>query len=185
MNDSLLFLSNFIKYPKEVGSIVPSSKSLTKEVIKGIDFKKSDFIVELGPGSGTFTKAILKRARPDSRVICFEVNKKFCNYLNEKIIDKRLTIINSGAEKINRNFGIKQSKADYVVSGLPFRNFSAGKKKKIIGEVRNCMKDDGKFILFQYTNDLKKLLESYFPKVERKFVPANIPPAFVYVCEKQ
>ena len=186
MNDSLLLLSSFIKKPKETGAVAPSSKSLTKEIIKNIDFKSSRNIVELGPGLGTFTKAILKRANLTTKLFCFEVNRKFCSYLNKKIIDERFVVINASAEKINHNlkkFNVK--KADCVISGLPFLNFPESKKQAIIREVKNSLNDWGKFILFQYTNGLSKLLQSYFSKVDRKFIPLNIPPAFVYICKKQ
>ena len=185
MKDSLLLLSNFIKNPKETGAVAPSSKFLTKEIIKKINFKTSKNIVELGPGLGTFTKPILKKATPDTRLFCFEVNKKFCSYLTKSIVDERMTIIKAGAENINKNlkkFKIKE--ADCVVSGLPFLNFPEAKKRKILQEVKNSLSGNGKFVLFQYTNGLGRLLESYFSKVSRTFVPINIPPAFVYVCGK-
>ena len=67
MNDSLLLLSNFIKNPKETGAVAPSSRFLTKEIIRNIDFKASKNIVELGPGLGTFTKAILKKANANAK----------------------------------------------------------------------------------------------------------------------
>ncbi|MBI3035005.1 hypothetical protein HYY71_01665, partial [Candidatus Woesearchaeota archaeon] len=58
------------------------------------------------------------------------------------------------------------------------------KKKLILNEIKNSLADDGRFILFQYTNGLGKLLESHFSKAKRKFVPLNVPPSFIYVCEK-
>ena len=185
MKDSLLLLSNFIKNPKETGAVAPSSKFLTKEIIKNIDFKASKNIVELGPGLGTFTKPILKNANPNARLFCFEVNKKFCGYLTKNIIDDRLVIISTGAEKIGSNLKkLKIKEADCVISGLPFLNFPESQKRKVLEEVKNSLSDNGRFVLFQYTNGLSKLLESYFRKVSRTFVPINIPPAFVYVCEK-
>jgi phospholipid N-methyltransferase len=174
-----------MKKPKETGAIAPSSKFLTNEIIRSIDFRSSDYIVELGPGLGTFTKHILKKANKNARLLCFEVNKKFCSYLNKNINDKRLVLINSGAESINynlRKFGIK--KADCVVSGLPFNNFSNAKRKRILMEVKNSLKDGGIFVLFQYTNGLNPMLKVHFKKVRKKFVPINVPPSFVYVCVK-
>lgn len=185
MHNQLLLFSNFIKHPKEVGALTPSSKFLTKEIVKNIKFKNSKCIVELGPGLGTFTKVILKKLGHDSKLLCFEVNAEFCSYIKENIIDKRLVIINSGAENMCHNlrkFNVK--KADFIVSGLPFLNFSDAQKKKILREIKNSINNDGKFILFQYTNGLSSLLEYYFSKVKRKFVPLNVPPSFVYVCEK-
>ena len=185
MKDALLLLSNFIKNPKEIGAVAPSSKYLTKEITRRIDFKNSRNIVELGPGLGTFTKAILTKANPNAKVICFEVNKKFCGYIAKNFADERLIVINVSADRIGKNlenFGMK--KADCIVSGLPFKNFLETKKRKILWEVKNSLSDKGRFVLFQYTNGLHRLLESYFSKVSRKFVPLNIPPTFVYVCEK-
>lgn len=185
MGDKLLFLSAFMKYPKEIGSVAPSSKFLTKEIIKNIDFKMSRDIIELGPGSGAFTKVILKKAKPNARLFCFEINKNFCSYLNKNLIDKRLVIINAGAEKISENLKkLDFQYADCIVSGLPFLNFSKHKIKKILEEVKISLNKKGKFILFQYTNGLSKTLETYFSKVERKFVTLNAPPCFVYVCDK-
>ena len=185
MNDSLLLFSNFIKNPSEVGAVAPSSRFLTKEIIGSIDFKMSKNIIELGPGVGTFTKAILKKAKPETRLLCFEVNKKFCRYMAKNISDKRLKIVNAGAEEISVNLKkFKMKDADCIVSGLPFQNFSVAKKARLLQEINNSLSDEGKFILFQYTNGLSKMLESYFSKVNRKFVPLNVPPSFVYVCEK-
>lgn len=185
MKDSLLLLSSFVKNPKEVGAVAPSSKFLTKEIIESIDFGASRNIVELGPGLGTFTKAILEKASPKARLFCFEVNKKFCSYLEKNVVDDRLLVVNACAEKISsyfKKFNIKE--ADCIVSGLPFLNFPEPKKRKIIQEVRNSLSSNGRFILFQYTNGLSKLLKSQFSKVDRKFVPLNVPPSFVYVCGK-
>ena len=176
---------NFLKNPKEIGSITPSSKYLTNEIIRNIDFKNSKNFVELGPGLGTFTKEILKKASPDSNIMCFEVNREFCAHLNKTYADRRLTIINAGAEKMRENIDkIGMKNADCIVSGLPFRNFSLAKKKKILSEVKNCMDKGERFILFQYTNSLEKMLGSYFSSVNRASVTLNIPPCFVYVCRK-
>ena len=183
MKDSLLLFSNFLKNPKEVGAVAPSSKFLTKGVMKFIDFKNSKNIIELGPGCGTFTKAILRKARPDAKLLCFEVNKRFCGHMSKTIKDDRMHIINAGAEDIWDNLkkrGI--SEVDCIVSGLPFRAFPTAQKRKILQEVRNSLSKNGRCVLFQYTNGISGLLESYFDCVIRKFVPLNVPPSFVYVC---
>ena len=185
MNDSLLLLSNFVRNPKEVGAVVPSSKFLTNEIIKNIDFEKSKYIVEQGPGLGTMTKLILKKVNQNTTLFCFEVNKKFCNYLSKNIHDKRVKIIRASAEEMSvalRKFDI--SKVDCIISGIPFSYFPKKKKEKIIQEIKNSLNDNGRFILYQYTNGLSRMLESYFNKVDRKFVAFNVPPSFVYVCEK-
>ncbi len=187
MEDKLLFFSAFMRYPKEIGSVVPSSKFLTDEILKNIDFKKAKYIAEYGPGTGRMTKEILKRARKDVKLLCFEINKKFCIYLRKNIKDKRLIIINDSAENVNKyikKFNIP--KIDYVISGLPFTNLKIDKKYQIIKETKNTLKTNGKFLVFQFfLNNFKKYLHYYFSDISIKFVPLNIPPCFVYVCEKQ
>lgn len=185
MKDFLLFLSNFVKNPLDTGAIAPSSRFLTDEITSKIDFKNSRNIVELGPGVGTFTKAILKKSKENARVFSFELNRDFCSHLSRNIDDSRLKIINESAENIASNLKkFKVQEADCIVSGLPFLDFPEAKRRKIIKEVKNSLSSRGRFILFQYTSRLGRLLESNFGKVERTFVLANMPPAFVYVCEK-
>ena len=184
MKESLLMLFNYVKNPKEVGAIAVSSKYLAHEIIKNIDFKHSKQILELGPGLGIFTKAILHEASPDAQIICFEVNKRFCTYLNKNLADRRLIVVHGSAENIRkklRQFHVQ--KADCIVSGLPFRNFSEKKQKKVLMEIKNALRQRGRFILFQYTNNLKEMLDVYFNNVQKIVVPLKIPPCFVYVCK--
>ena len=61
LNGRVKFLYEFIKKPSEVGSITPSSKFLTKELTKQINYTKARHIVEFGAGTGCVTKEILKR----------------------------------------------------------------------------------------------------------------------------
>ena len=185
MKDFLLFVSNFVKNPLGTGAIAPSSRFLTEEITSKIDFKNSRNIVELGPGLGVFTKAILRKSDKNARIFSFDVNKNFCSYMERKVIDNRLMIINESAEKIRETLKkFKVKKVDCVVSGLPFLDFPESKKRRIIKEVRNSLSNNGRFVLFQYTTRLGKMLDSNFRKVKRTFVMRNIPPAFVYVCEK-
>lgn len=185
MDEKLLFFSTFIRYPKEIGSVIPSSRFLVNELMRSIDFKNAKCIVEYGPGTGTITLEILKRAKKDARLLCFETNRKFCNYLRKNIKDDRLTVINDSAENIKRhvnNSGI--SKVDYVISGLPFSTLPEGKKSAIIEQTKGTLKSEGKFVVYQFLSSFKKSISSYFSRISTKFVPLNIPPCFVFVCEK-
>ena len=185
MDEKILFFSTFIKYPKEIGSVIPSSKFLINEILKNIDFKNARYIVEYGSGTGRITAEILIRARKDAKILCFETNKKFYTYLKKKINDERLIIINDSAENIKKyikKFSIP--KIDYVISGLPFSSLTVNKKCVIIEETKDTLKSEGKFVIYQFLNNFKKHLYNYFSKISIKYVPLNIPPCFVYVCEK-
>ena len=185
MEDKILFFSAFIKYPKEIGSVVPSSKFLINEILKNIDFENAKYIAEYGAGTGRITIEVLKKARKDVKILCFETNKKFCNYLKKNINDKRVIIINDSAENISKylkKFNIP--KINYVISGLPFSMLPPNKKYVIMEETKNTLKNNGKFVVYQFLNSFRKYISKYFQKISIKFVPLNIPPCFVYVCEK-
>ena len=185
MDDMLLFFSTFVKYPKEIGSVMPSSRFLVNKMLKSIDFTSAKYIAEYGPGTGCITIEILKRARPDAKILCFETNKKFCDYLKKNIKDERLIIINDGAENIKKyvkKLGISQ--VDCIVSSLPFFTLSDKKKSIIIEETKSTLKNHGKFVMYKYLSNFRKKLYNYFSDISTKFVPLNIPPSFVYICEK-
>lgn len=184
MDEKLLFFSSFLSYPKQVGSVIPSSKFLINELLENIDFKNTMYIAEYGPGVGCITIEILRRARKDAKILCFEINKKFCNHLSNNIKDERLVIINDSAENIKKylkKFNVP--KIDCVVSGLPFSSLTPEKKCIIIEETKDTLKNNGKFLVYQFLNNFKKYLYTYFSKISVKFVLLNIPPCFVYVCE--
>ncbi len=186
MDEKILFFSAFIKCPKEIGSVAPSSRFLVEDMLKNIDFKNAKYIVEYGPGTGRMTTEILKRARKDAKILCFEINKRFCSYLRENINDNRVIIINDSAENIKKYLKkYKISRIDYVVSGLPFTNLNLNKKHIIIEKTKDALKTNGNFLVYQFIlNNFKKHLSKYFPKISIKFVPLNLPPCFLYICEK-
>jgi len=185
MDGKALFLSAFMKNPKEIGSVIPSSRFLVKELIRGIDFKSAKCIVEYGPGTGCVTKEILKRAGKDCRLICFEINRKMYTHLLRSIKDERLILINDSAENLKKHLSMMGlHKADYIVSGIPFSNLPKNKKYAIVKETERNLKNSGKFMLYQYFTNFKAHLHSSFSKITTSFMPLNIPPCFVHVCEK-
>lgn len=185
MDEKMLFFKSFLEHPKQIGSVIPSSKFLIKELLKNVDFRNSTCIVEYGPGTGCITQEILKKARKDARVFCFEINRELCKYLQDNITDERLTIINDSAENIKKHLKRHNlSRVDYVISGMPFSTVPRATKYRIIQETKNSLNKNGKFVIYQFLNNFKKHLYGYFPKVSTKWIPLNIPPCFVYICER-
>jgi len=178
---NLLFLRKFFENPAEVGSITPSSTYLTDKMLAPVAWNEARNIVELGAGTGVFTQAIHKSVRRDCTVAVFEkeaeMRKQLAGrfpdfHLFENALDLRLSLDRIGMEK-----------ADAIVSGLPFANFYPLDREQIITQVKQCLKKDGMFITFQYSLQMKAMLESHFRQVTIQFVPLNIPPAFVYICQ--
>jgi len=110
------FLKESLRNLKTVGTVTRSSPFLCKGMIKPVDFKKADVIIELGGGDGVVTKHILRAMKPDAKLLTFEVNGHFCNIIRE-IKDDRLHVIEDSAEHLEahlKKHGIK--KVDYIIS---------------------------------------------------------------------
>jgi phospholipid N-methyltransferase len=178
-----LFVRNFFKSPAMLGSVVPSSSFLVNDMMSQIDWRRARVLVEYGPGVGTFTREILKRMRPDALLIAIELNTDFVEYLDRHIRDPRLRIIQGSAARV-RDILAEQSlpPADYIISGLPYRNMSDSLRRQILEESRLALRADGSLLLFQYTRTLLPYLESSFSSVKLNFQLFNILPALIFHC---
>ena len=185
MLSSKSFFQRFLKEKKMVGAISPSSIFLTNKMLENIDFEKTKVLVEIGPGTGVFTKKVLSRMQPNSVFLVFELNTDFFQELQTKIVDKRVIFINDSAEKLQAyldQFNI--SKVDAIISSLPLSNFYQRLTLKLLRTFQSCLSDTGKYIQFQYSLKQKQELKHVFSKVKITFTLWNIPPAFVYTCSK-
>lgn len=180
------FLKQFWQEKKMVGAMSPSSRFLAEKMLKNIDFKRAHTIIELGPGTGVFTKRMLAKMNPDAKLLVFELNDVFHEQLKKEIVDERLILIHDSAEFIQRHLhDANLLFADYVVSSLPLANFPSKLKKNILEASFDALKNQGKYIQFQYSLNSKKVLEETFQRVHLDFTPLNFPPAFVYTCIKE
>ena len=165
------FIYEFLKSPKEVGTVTQSSKLLARAMAQEID--GSSHVIEFGAGTGSVTTQILRRLPEDGQLTCFEINPKFCKCLS-RINDPRLKIINDDAKNCERYVDA----LDCIVSGLPLALFAKSKRERIL----DITSKSKRYIQLQYTPLLAKKMKNYFSEVKMKFVPLNFPPAFIYVC---
>ena len=162
----------------------PSSSFLAKKMLKPIDFKSAQCIVEFGPGTGVFTVKLLEKLSPNGKLMVFEINKEFCEEL-KKINDSRLIIINDGAEKLEKYLiEYKLEKADYIVSSLPLAVLPDELVNAILTTSKCCLALKGKYIQFQYSLNALNKLKEIFSSVTIEFTFLNIPPAFIFTCKK-
>lgn len=183
MRKKLKFFKEFLKERRVVGAISPSSIFLAKKMISSIDFKKARILVEFGPGTGIFTKEILKNMHPEAKLLVFETQKSFCDQIELEISDKRMILINDSAEKIGEYLQMHgYQTAEHIISSLPFTVIPSQIKNAILTQSVKYLSKEGSFLQFQYTLNAHKLLKSRFKSVKLDFTPMNIPPAFVYRC---
>lgn len=180
--DKLLFFLKFIRSPKQIGSITPSSPALTKSMLEPLLWDGEKVIVELGAGTGVFTRMIQQMRSEESRFILFEKDE----HLRQRLYSQLSNVsCYPDASELSRVLGAERiDGVDYIVSGLPFANFSEEKREVIMSQVHSSLKQDGLFITFQYSLQMKKSLQARFSEVSVKLVVGNVPPAFVYICKK-
>ena len=174
---------NFLK-DKQIGSIVSSSKFAVNRVCNKLDFSGRKIIVEYGPGTGVFTKILLERMSPESKLILIETNKDMISIL-KRIKDPRVFIFNDTAENVEnilRQCG--EETADYIISGIPFSFIKKEEKHKILGNTRKVLSSNGTFLVYQFTLTVVGYLKKYFSQISYDFVFLNIPPLFIFVAFK-
>lgn len=178
------FIKEFIKSPKSIGSIAPSSRYLSNKMIEDINFEICNCIVEYGPGTGVFTEKIIARKKEDTLFLVFENDRLFANKLiNMYGHKKNVKIINDSAENIKRYLDIYNiSNVDYIISGLPFTSLPKEVSNTILKNTSSLLHTNGEFITFQYSLIKKDYFKNYFKNIYIDRVIANIPPAYVLKC---
>jgi phospholipid N-methyltransferase len=182
--DVLLFARNFFRHPRMLGSIVPSSRFLIKQLLEPINFNRARVIVEYGPGVGGITVEVLRQMRADATLIAIEVNPDFVRYLETAIDDKRLRVIQGSAAQVDevlRRFGYLR--ADYIISGIPFSTIPALEREQILRKTHDVLEPGGAFLVYQFSTRVLQDLQRVFGYVGRKFQPLNVLPAHLFICQ--
>ena len=178
-----LFLNNFLKHPTMLGSIVPSSPFLVNDVLAHIDWQRAKVLVEYGPGVGTITQEILKRMAPEATLIAIELNAQFFDFLRTSIPDARLRVVHGSASDVRRLLAeLHLSRADYIISGIPYSTIPHAVKLDIVEQSRQILAPDGAFLVYQFTGAVLPYLRSSFGSVRGKFQFLNILPARIFYC---
>jgi phospholipid N-methyltransferase len=182
--NALLFARNFFRHPRMLGSIVPSSRFLIKQLLQPIDWNEARVIVEYGPGVGCITAEILRRMRPDAILIAIEVNPDFVAYLRSAFTDERLHVIEASAESVDEILARHgRGKANYIISGIPFSTIPAEVRERIIRKTAESLAPAGAFLVFQFSTRVLEDLQRIFRYVRRQFEPLNVLPAHLFFCQ--
>lgn len=186
------FIKQFLLNPKETGAIAKSSEELADLITGSINLKNVKVIVELGPGTGIFTKKILEKKSKKSIFFALETNHSFVSETKRNCPD---AIIHQDSAVNIKKYLIKHNvrSCDCIISGLPWVSFDNKLQQELMGSIVSCLDKGGEFATFAYLQGLilpagkrfKNILEDNFSQVTRsRIVWKNIPPAFVYCCKK-
>ena len=192
LGDLVRFLGAFLRGPVNVGAIAPSSRWLAAAMIKDCGLDVSDTVVELGPGTGSFTRSILEEITEGTTFFALELDPAFSKGLEKNY--PNLIVYNTSAENISEYLARHgKTKADCIVSGLPWASLPMEIQERIMKSVLTSLTPGGVFTTFAYVHArwfpnalrFRRRLRRHFTEVKTsKVVWANLPPAFVYHCKR-
>ncbi len=178
--DGVRFISSWLKNPKNIGAIAPSGPALSRTMAAIVDPAVNGVIVELGPGTGPVTAALLERGIYPKRLVLVEFDTKFCGILRMKFPE--VNVIEGDA------FALDQTLQDHVsaplaaiVSSLPLLNFPQADRQRLIESAMRMMRPRAPFIQFTYGANSPLPAQSHLYETSAsKRVWWNLPPARVW-----
>ena len=181
MNSKLTTFAKFTKDLFTTGAIGNTSDRAVDLACRYIDDEPNRIYVEFGIGNGNITKKLLARIHPTSTLYAFEVKKEFCDLVAEEVQDKRLKIINDGAQNLTEYVS---EQIDGIVSTIPFSFFPKELKHKILATSIQQMKVQSSFGQILYSKMHAPLFREYFPNCTVHRV-IHFPIEYIHLCRKE
>lgn len=180
---SIDFFRGFLRSPEQVGSIIPSSRFLERRIINTTGVASAKTVVELGPGTGGTTRAILAAMPKDARLLTIELDPQFSSIL-EAIGDPRLIPHTGSAADladILAEHGL--GAPDVVISGIPFSTMPREIGLAIIAAVRDNLAAGGRFVAYQFRGAVGRLGKEVMGEPDVEMEVLNIPPMRFYTWQ--
>ncbi|MFC3450923.1 class I SAM-dependent methyltransferase [Amycolatopsis speibonae] len=174
----------FLRHPMLTGAIAASSPRLAEVMTTGLGLETAGLVVELGPGTGVFTDAVVRRLPPGARLVAVEINPRLARELRARHPD--VEIVEGSAENLDEYV---REAADVVVSGLPWTVMPAEHQERILDRVAEILTPNGRFTTFAYAHAawtpparrFAAALRDRFSVTGRTpLVWPNLPPAFAH-----
>jgi phospholipid N-methyltransferase len=185
-DDRFAFFQGFLKKPGQVGSIIPSSRFLERRIVRAAGIERARLVVELGPGTGGTTRALLRQMRSDARLVAIEINEDFVALLRRSHPDPRLSVEHGSAADLRQILAKHQLGApDVILSGIPFSTMTRPMGREILRSVHDALEPGGAFVAYQVRDRVKILGSEVFGRARTDMVLLNVPPMRVYSWEKR
>ena len=184
----LLFIKRYLNDPKSVGGIAPSSSALAEAMVKELDPDPSSLLIELGPGTGVFTEALIEAGIPQAHLLLVERDPKFAAMLHQMFPRARIAQADARhLKRLLREVGLEEVRQ--ILSGLPFRSLPPTARLGIASAIGQCLAPGGVFVQFSYfpVPPLPSAVVARYGLIGRqsKIVLRNAPPAFVWKYTKR
>ncbi|MBS0470142.1 MAG: methyltransferase domain-containing protein [Proteobacteria bacterium] len=181
-NEKAAFLRGLIARPLDVSALMPSSKHMARamaELIPGNDGP----VLELGPGTGAVTDAIIEHGVPEGRIVAIECNRPFIAALTKRF--PRLKLIEGDASQMASLVGGSRERFSAVVSGLPLINLPMHKRRAIIDAALARLKPGAPFIQISYRGRPAVPASPTLSVTRARRIWRNLPPGYVWVYRRR
>lgn len=149
LNRNLRFFKGLVTQPKTVGAIVPTSVFMARRMASVANPASSLPVLELGPGTGVVTRALMRRGIAAENLVSVEYSKQFCKHLKREFPDIRL--IQGDAFDLGTTLGeFDSAHFDCVISGLPLLNFSVESRVSLLEDALARLPKGRPFLQFSY-----------------------------------
>lgn len=183
-NGLLLFFRELFSNPLVMGAAWPSSNRLARAMARQVPVESSGMILELGPGTGVVTQALLEHGIEMEKLVAIEQSGAFVKHLSRRFA--KLKVIEGDAKNLS-SLLTGHSNINVIVSSLPLRSLPEDTVKNILQAIDNVLPEGGLFIQFTYYYGKAVLpLPKTFQRVYSEYVLLNFPPARVDVfCQNK
>ena len=183
-NENWTFFREFLKSPRVVASVIPSSTFLESRVVRAADPATARAVVELGAGTGVITRPLLRAMDAKAHLLVIERTAVFVEQL-QQIKDRRLDVVHGCASSIGEEMHRRHlPPADAVISGIPFSTLPEGLPQKIICALYDALRPGGRFVAYQFSRRVVDYARPVMGAPEIEHELRNIPPMRVFVWQK-
>ncbi|MGV3551343.1 phospholipid N-methyltransferase PmtA [Rhizobium sp.] len=183
-DDEIRFIKGMMSTPKTVGAIMPTSARMANRMASIIDTGSDLPVLELGPGTGVITKAILDKGVKPEKIVSVEYSSEFVRHLRGKY--PGVNFINGDAFSLAETLqSYKGQQFDCVISGIPLLNFPMHQRVKLIEDLLKLIPAGRPIVQFSYgpVSPVVARPDSYQIK-HFDFIVRNIPPAQIWHYKK-
>lgn len=184
LDDEVRFIRSWLERPLSIGAVTPSGKILARTMARYVDPNSTGPVVELGPGTGPVTEALVQAGVDPARLVLVEFNPGFCRILKSRYPDATLVQGDAyGMRKLLETLLIQPAAA--VVSGLPLITKPIRMRLRLLRDAFDLMLPGAPFVQFTYSvaSPLPKRLGGFSAEASER-IWLNIPPARVWVYRK-
>jgi phosphatidylethanolamine/phosphatidyl-N-methylethanolamine N-methyltransferase len=183
----LLFWQRYLHRPLGVGAVAPSGPRLAKAMVETLAPDAADVVVEIGPGTGPFTRALLEAGVAPSQLLLVEFDAEFVRHLRLRF--PGVTVLQGDASQLPRLLKeVGHDEVPKILSGLPLRSMPKPIRASITRAMASSLSKQGSLVQFSYfvapPLDEGEVKTGGLTGRRAKAVMANIPPAFVWHYRK-